>query len=147
MEKGDFMRLKIKSGGFYGCILELPLLLLCGGVGYYGIETLFRGYSHWSMAICGAICFLGIYRINERWLFLPLWVRATICAGLITSVELAAGCILNLWLGLGVWNYSEVPLNLWGQICLPFFVLWFLLSLGAAGLCRLIRKQIFLRPE
>ena len=124
MKKGDFMRLKIKSGFFGGCILELPLLLLCGGVGYYGIETFFRGYSHWSMAICGAICFLGIYRINERWLFLPLWVRAIICAGLITSVELAAGCILNLWLGLGVWNYSEVPLNLWGQICLPFSLLW-----------------------
>ena len=147
MQKGGFMKQKNKSGDFYGWILELPLLLLCGGVGYYGIETLFRGYSHWSMAICGALCFLGIYRINERLLFLPLLVRGLLSACLITAVELAAGCILNLWLGLGIWNYTEVPLNLWGQICLPFFVLWFLLSLGAAGLCRLIRKQIFLLPE
>ena len=79
------MKQKNKSGDFYGWILELPLLLLCGGVGYYGIETLFRGYSHWSMAICGALCFLGIYRINERLLFLPLLVRGLLCACLITG--------------------------------------------------------------
>ena len=124
-----------------------PLLFLFGAVGYYLIEIAFRGYSHWTMALCGGICLCLIYLTNRRLARRSLLLRALLGALIITAVEFVAGCILNLWLGLGIWNYTEVPLNLWGQICLPFFVLWFLLSLGAAGLCRLIRKQIFLLPE
>lgn len=28
------------------------------------------------------------------------------------------------FVGMGVWDYSRVPLNLWGQICLPFTLIW-----------------------
>ena len=33
------------------------------------------------------------------------------------------------WLGLHIWDYSSLPFNLLGQICLPFTVLWFFLAL------------------
>lgn len=45
-------------------------------------------------------------------------------AGIITGVELVFGLIFNRALGMGVWDYSRVPLNLWGQICLPFTLIW-----------------------
>lgn len=32
------------------------------------------------------------------------------------------------WFGWNVWDYNNMPLNLLGQICLPFTVLWFFLS-------------------
>ena len=32
--------------------------------------------------------------------------------GLITASELAAGCVLNLGLGLSIWDYSALPFQL-----------------------------------
>lgn len=120
-------------------------LFLTGGVLYFGIEVLWRGWSHWSMAVCGGICMLIIYRINESGRHLVFPIRALLGATVITAVEFAAGCIVNLWWGLGVWDYSGMPLQLLGQICLPFTVLWFLLCIPVGGLCLLIRRFVFLR--
>ena len=47
---------------------------------------------------------------------------------IVTVMEFIAGCILNLWLDLGIWDYSHMPFNLCGQICLPYTLLWILLS-------------------
>ena len=49
-------------------------------------------------------------------------------AAIVTALELLVGLIVNRWLGWDVWDYSDVPLNLWGQVCLPFAVAWFFLS-------------------
>ena len=46
-------------------------------------------------------------------------------------------------MGLGVWDYSGVPLSLWGQICLPYSALWFLLCLAVFPLCDVMRRRIF----
>lgn len=125
--------------------VEALFVLLFGGVAYYGIETLLRGWSHWSMAICGAICFYALYRMNERYRRIPLPLRAITGALLITAVELLAGCLLNIGMGLAVWDYSELPYQFLGQICLPYSVLWFLVCFPAAWLCLLIRRFVFLR--
>lgn len=122
---------------------KLPLLLLTGGVLYCALEMLFRGHTHISMAVCGALCFLLIYRLNEEKPRLLLPLRALLSASLITGVEFLAGCILNLWLRLGVWDYSSMPYQFLGQICLPFFCLWFLLAFPACLLCTLIRRGVF----
>lgn len=45
-----------------------------------------------------------------------------------TLAELAAGLVLNVWPDLGIWDYSHLPLNLWGQICVPYTLLWVPLS-------------------
>ena len=47
---------------------------------------------------------------------------------IITVLEFITGCIVNLWLGWNVWDYSNLPLNLLGQICLPFSTLWYFIS-------------------
>ncbi len=123
---------------------EAFLLLLAGGVLYYGIEILWRGHSHISMAICGAVCFFLLYRMNQRLRRRSLPFRALIGAAIITVVELVTGCVVNLLLGLGVWDYSALPLNLFGQICLLYSVLWFLLCIPALLLCQAIERHVFL---
>ena len=55
---------------------------------------------------------------------LRLALKCLMGAGIITGVELVFGLVFNRALGMGVWDYSRVPLNLWGQICLPFTLIW-----------------------
>lgn len=107
-----------------------PLVLFCmGGLIYMVIELMWRGYSHWTMFIVGGMCFLLLGLINEVFTFeMPLVCQMVIGACLITLVEFFSGCIVNLWLGWNVWDYSDMPLNILGQICLPYAGLWFLLS-------------------
>lgn len=59
---------------------------------------------------------------------MPLWLQAIICGGAITGVELVAGLILNVWLGLDIWDYSGMVWNLLGQVCPQFTLLWCVLS-------------------
>lgn len=51
-----------------------------------------------------------------------------VSAMLVTALELVAGLVLNVWLGLGIWDYSSMPGNLLGQICPQYSFAWFLLS-------------------
>ena len=62
---------------------------------------------------------------------------------IIVTIEFFSGCILNIWLGLGVWNYSNMPYNILGQICLPFSIAWFFLSYIAIKLDDYLRKLLF----
>jgi uncharacterized membrane protein len=52
----------------------------------------------------------------------------------ITAVEFAVGIVVNIFLGLNVWDYSSVPGNILGQICPAFTLLWFLVSIPASYL-------------
>ena len=119
---------------------ELTLLTV-GGVGYFAIELAFRGFSHWSMAICGGVCLDAIYHMNRRWSKKPILLRAAAGAGIITAVELVCGCLVNLTFGLGVWDYSHLPLNLLGQICLPFSLLWCALCLPVCAVCSFVDQE------
>jgi uncharacterized membrane protein len=55
---------------------------------------------------------------------LNILIKAILCGLIITLVELTFGLIFNVLLGLNVWNYSGEALNLFGQICLPFTLIW-----------------------
>lgn len=106
------------------------ILWLIGGLLYIGIELMWRGYSHWTMFALGGLCFVCLGRINEviQW-NMPLWQQALIGTAIITGLEFITGCIVNLWLGWNVWDYSNIPLNFFGQICLPYMFLWIPISL------------------
>ena len=60
---------------------------------------------------------------------------------LITALEFTVGVADNLVMGWNVWDYSSMPLNLYGQICLPFSGLWFLLCIPAFGICSIAAKR------
>lgn len=126
--------------------VKLPLcrelgLFVGGGSAYYLLEVACRGYSHWSMALCGGLCLWSIYHMNHRLKHRPLLLRATLGGGIITAVELICGALVNLTFRLGVWDYSHLPLNLLGQICLPFTLLWIALSLPICAICSRLERQ------
>ena len=125
-------------------VAEYSVIYALGSLGYCIIEILWRGYSHWSMGILGAVCFLEIFRIHRLFNSLPTVAKALMGSCAITALELVAGLILNLWLELRIWDYSNMPLHLLGQICLPFSVMWFFLCFPALFFCRLIEKKVFL---
>ena len=74
---------------------------------------------------------------------MPIWKQALCGSALATAVELVAGIILNLYLGLGIWDYSGLPCNLLGQICLPFSLLWVALSVLCIFVDDALRWRLF----
>lgn len=124
--------------------LKYLFLGFVGGFTYYNIEIIYRGYSHISMFILASFLFIIIGLINE---FLswdtPLFIQSIIGAIIVTVLEFITGCIVNLWLGLNVWDYSSEPLNVMGQICLPFTLIWIFLSCIAIILDDYLRYYIF----
>ena len=107
------------------------VLMDVGGLLYVLMEWCWRGWSHWTMFLLGGICFICLGLINEvlPWT-MPLWMQAVIGAAIITVLEFATGCIVNIWLGWSVWDYSNMPGNVLGQICPQFTAVWTMVSLA-----------------
>ncbi len=125
-------------------VLKHAVLALIGGCIYYAIEVAWRGHSHWTMAVLGGICFVLVGGVNEFFPWsMPLALQGVIGAAIITALEFTAGVVLNVWLGLGIWDYSAMPLNVLGQICLPFTLLWVPLSIVAVVLDDWLRHWLF----
>ena len=96
------------------------------------------------MGLVGGLCFVLVGLINEFMSWdIPLWLQGIIGASIITVLEFISGLILNVWLGLGIWDYSQMSFNLLGQICLPFSLAWFLLSIAAVILDDWLRYWFF----
>lgn len=110
-------------------LLKYFTLGTLGGVVYVFIELLWRGYSHWSMFLLGGVCFIALGLINEiiSW-ETPLTAQMFIGCAIITTLEFITGCIVNLWLGWDIWDYSAYKYNLLGQISLKSSVGWYFLS-------------------
>ncbi len=124
--------------------LTAPVFLLAAGSSlYYLLEVLMRGFSHWTMAVCGGLCLLFIYYMNRRMIKVSLLLRTVLGAAIITAVELAAGCLLNLGLGLDIWDYSGHAAHLWGQICLYASARWFLLCIPVCAGCGWLERHVF----
>lgn len=124
---------------------KTAVLGIIGGALYCLAEVLWRGHSHWTMALLGGCMFVLIGAINEGYFTydMPLCDQALWGAAAVTAAELAVGLVVNVWLGWGVWDYSSLPCNLWGQICLQFSVLWFALAIVAVVLDDYIRYWLF----
>ena len=69
--------------------------------------------------------------------------QALMGGGVITLAELGAGLILNVWLKLDIWDYSRLPGNLWGQVCLKYALLWVVLAGTAIVLFDWMRHWLF----
>ena len=117
------------------------LIFLTGCCAYPTLEMIWRGRTHYSMAIAGGVCLYLISKVCcEKLAHKPMTLRCIAASGIITAVEFTVGLIFNTWLGLNVWDYSTLPLNIWGQICLPYSLLWCALALPAMALCQVFDR-------
>ncbi len=123
-------------------ILKHLILFLIGGFIYTSIELLWRSRTHWTMFIVGGVCFIMIGLINEVFTYdMSIIRQMALSAILVTLVELFVGLIINPH--YGIWDYRNMPLNIMGQVCLPFSILWFLLSFVAIVLDDVLRWKLF----
>ena len=109
------------------------LLFIIGGNLYTVIEILWRGFTHWTMFLLGGLCFVIVGLLNEyKFSWKDSFLKQSVLGAVIVTIfEFVVGCIVNLWLGWNVWDYSDVPFNLFGQLCLGYFFLWIpLVSFG-----------------
>lgn len=106
---------------------EYLFVALIGGFGYCLIEIIWRGRTHYSMFFAGAIVLSSFYYITENY-HMPFLLKCLAGMLIITGIELVFGIVFNIFLKEQVWDYSNMPLNFLGQICLPFSAIWFALS-------------------
>lgn len=119
---------------------ELFTVFLIGGIGYGIIEILFRGYTHWSMLITGGACLFLFYIINSTLPGNSLVVRCIISTLIITTLEFLVGYIVNIILQWNVWDYSHMPYNVKGQICLGFSTIWLMFGIPMTLLSDALRR-------
>ncbi len=104
------------------------LMFPIGALGYGLIEILWRGYTHISMLLAGGICFMAFAKIGERFKNLSLFTKACLGSIFVTFIELIFGIIFNIILKKNIWDYSKLPFNFKGQICLLYSIFWVALS-------------------
>lgn len=105
------------------------IMFFTGGFLYCALEILMRGYSHISMLMAGGVCFIlvGVVQ-NILGDSASLVGQMFFCGLMITIVEFLFGMIVNRYMHLAVWDYSEQQYNFQGQICLLYCNIWFFLS-------------------
>ncbi len=108
---------------------------LVGAAGYPALEVLFRGRTHYSMALAGGLSTALIQEISR--LPLPRLPQIALCALGITAVEYGCGRVWNR--SYGVWDYRHVPMNVQGQVCLPYTLLWCGMSAAALTVLDAVR--------
>ncbi len=112
-----------------------------GAIGYGLAEVIFRGYTHWSMALAGGTVLVLFTLINQS-RNIPLIIRCLLGMVIITSIEFGIGMLVNVAAGWNVWDYSDKPFNVMGQICPQFSAVWFLVSIPAFWLSSFIETRV-----
>ena len=121
-------------------IKEYGTVFGIGSIGYGITEILWRGYTHWTMILTGGICLLCIYLNEKHHCSEAIWKRCLVGSLIISLSEILVGFVVNMVLGWGVWDYSSLPMNLFGQVCMLYSALWFLLCLPVTQLCAWLRN-------
>ena len=128
-------------------IIKYLAIFLSGAIVYMMMELSWRGFTHWTMGVVGGLCTVLIGLINEYFpADTPLLVQAPIASLIITELEYISGYILNIGLGLNIWDYSQVKFNVDGQVCLGASLLWMVLGMVAVLLDDKVREMFGEEP-
>lgn len=119
---------------------------LLGFFVYTMLEITGRGRTHWTMGIVGGVALAVLYSMEGR-LCCGRLTRALLGAGFVTAAEFTAGVFDNLIMGWNVWDYSDRPMNILGQICPLFSGIWVLLCYLAGMLCTALYSQFHALDE
>lgn len=114
---------------------KMILFLLCSTI-YCWIELIYRGWTHWSMALLsGTLGVLCIDTPNNLFGYnLDYSIQVLISTILCTIGEGLTGLIVNIKMGLNVWNYSTLPFTFFCGQCNLFFVFAWALIIGCFGI-------------
>lgn len=126
-------------------VIKNLILFLVGYCAYIAIEVTVRSVSYPIMGICGGLAIVLIDKINDyiSWK-MDIIIQGVIGSLVITSLELVIGEIsLHTSIFPIMWNYSNIPLNYDGVICLPFSMIWILLSLIGIFISDAINYYVF----
>ena len=110
-------------------LLEMCASLIFGGGVFINIEILYRGYSHWSMAIAGGVSFLLLHGLFSKFSGMHMILKLVACLIIISSVEFLVGYIVNMRFRWNIWDYSNHRYNLYGQVCLRYSLTWALFAI------------------
>ncbi len=72
-------------------------------------------------------------KIAEKCRKKVVW-KGLFCALSVTAIEFLFGVVFNLVFKMGVWDYSELPFNILGQVCPLFSLAWWGLALAVLPL-------------
>jgi uncharacterized membrane protein len=124
---------------------KLAVLGFVMGMLYFTLEGFWRGWTNIVMLFIGGICGVLIGLLNEFHVNykLKIWQQCILGTIIIISIEFISGLILNLWLKLNIWDYSNNWGNIKGQICLTYSILWFILTPYAIWLDDWLRWKIY----
>lgn len=111
------------------------LLWVWTGTLYFFIEVGWKTYHgrpdmiSWTMLALAIVLAVPLERFGAELPWeMPLMVQSAICGVAITTVEFVSGLIINVWLGMNVWDYSDMAGNIMGQVCPQFLVMWVVLA-------------------
>eukprot|EP01130_Rhizamoeba_saxonica_P013002 TRINITY_DN5521_c0_g1_i1.p1 TRINITY_DN5521_c0_g1~~TRINITY_DN5521_c0_g1_i1.p1 ORF type:complete len:241 (-),score=15.67 TRINITY_DN5521_c0_g1_i1:67-789(-) len=150
--------------------LYIWLMFVLTGAFYINIETFFKAFkgdmvngtrpnytsdivyisligwsSVWVFFVAGLLGLL-LSLINELFFFrkyIPAFFRWIVGTAIMTIVELGAGLILNVGLGLEIWNYDHLPYNFMGQIALEYVIIWSIIVPAVYWLNDMVRLFVF----
>ena len=94
------------------------------------------------MLTAGGISFMFLSSIGEKFKKASLVLKAFTGSIFITALEFIFGIIFNVILKKNVWDYSKLPLNIGGQVCLLFSFMWFVLSMIFSPFASLVNKKL-----
>ena len=124
--------------------LRQLILFITGFCLYITIEVCYRGYSYPIMGVCGGIILLILDRINDKISWdMDILLQGCIGSLVTTLFEFVIGSICLILDFNLMWDYSNLPLNFAGIICVPFSLVWIGISIIGIFIADAINYYVF----
>ena len=113
-------------------IIKNIILFILFGCFYVTIEIFFRGYSYPLMFLVAGIASVLIDKLNNKISWdMPLPLQVLIGTFIILALELSSGLFALHVLGVRMWDYRNMPWNMFeGLLCPQFGFIWMIMTLG-----------------
>lgn len=110
-------------------ITKKVIVFIMFGCLYTTIEVFYRGYSHPLMFLVAGLLTLLVDPINNRISWdMPLPIQMIIATILAVGLELTSGLFALHVLNTRIWDYRNLPGNMFdGLVCPQFTAIWFIL--------------------
>lgn len=128
-----------------GKILKNIVLFFAGFCVYLAIEIMYRNETYFYSGLMGGMALVVIDKLNDRISWdMDLLLQGVIGSCVVTFMELVIGLSMLRFQSMPVmWDYSNIPLNYCGIICLPFSLAWIFLSFVGVFFADAINYYVF----